>query len=194
MTSAISPVAFYQAGDLKPETVTGNLSPLFLGVRMECAQCHDHPFDKWTRRQFWQTAAFFASITPPEPGQSTPSQKPLSLRRQLEDPLDKTAYQARFLDDREPDWRVDADPRRAFAGWLTAPTTPTSRASPSTASGRSCSGSGWCTRSMISARTTSRATRRCSTTSPDCLSRRGITGPRAQRLRRLGHTRGTSTR
>ncbi len=124
LASAISPVAFCQAGDLKPETVTGNLSRLFLGVRMECAQCHDHPFDKWTRKQFWQTAAFFASVTPPEPGQSTTSQRPLSLRRQLEDPLDKMMYQARFLDDREPDWRVDADPRRAFAGWLTAPDNP----------------------------------------------------------------------
>src|SRR5262249_48755590 len=39
--STLSATAFYQAGDLKAETVTGNLSRLFLGFRMECAQCHD---------------------------------------------------------------------------------------------------------------------------------------------------------
>jgi len=31
---------------------------IFLGTRMECAQCHDHPFDKWTEKQFYEMAAF----------------------------------------------------------------------------------------------------------------------------------------
>ncbi len=30
-----------------------------LGVKIECAECHDHSFAKWTRQQFWETAAFF---------------------------------------------------------------------------------------------------------------------------------------
>lgn len=31
---------------------------VFLGTRIECAQCHNHPFDKWTQRQFYEMAAF----------------------------------------------------------------------------------------------------------------------------------------
>ena len=37
---------------------------LFLGVRLECAQCHDHPFARWKRSQFWEMAAFFANVQP----------------------------------------------------------------------------------------------------------------------------------
>jgi hypothetical protein len=35
-----------------------NTARIFLGTRMECAQCHNHPFDKWTQMQFYQMAAF----------------------------------------------------------------------------------------------------------------------------------------
>ena len=36
---------------------------VFLGVKIECAQCHAHPFAKWTKEQFWEFAAFY-SATP----------------------------------------------------------------------------------------------------------------------------------
>ena len=35
-----------------------NTVRIFLGTRMECAQCHDHPFDKWTEKQLFEMAAF----------------------------------------------------------------------------------------------------------------------------------------
>jgi hypothetical protein len=35
---------------------------VFLGVRMVCAQCHDHPFEKWTQNQYYQMAAFFSAV------------------------------------------------------------------------------------------------------------------------------------
>ncbi|MSR54494.1 MAG: DUF1553 domain-containing protein [Gemmataceae bacterium] len=39
--------------------LTGVVSQVFMGVRISCAQCHNHPFDTWTREQFYQLAAFF---------------------------------------------------------------------------------------------------------------------------------------
>lgn len=39
-----------------------NTMRIFLGTRMECAQCHDHPFDRWERRDFYELAAFFHGI------------------------------------------------------------------------------------------------------------------------------------
>ena len=54
-----NPAIFYRAKQNKVENVAANVSRLFLGVRLECAQCHDHPFAKWRRQDFWQFAAFF---------------------------------------------------------------------------------------------------------------------------------------
>jgi len=56
------PALFYTALQLKPEDLASSTSRIFCGVKIECAQCHDHPFDKWTRRDFWGYAAFFARL------------------------------------------------------------------------------------------------------------------------------------
>jgi hypothetical protein len=39
-----------------------NTVQVFLGTRVQCAQCHDHPFDKWTRREFFELAAYTNSV------------------------------------------------------------------------------------------------------------------------------------
>ena len=38
----------------------------FLGIRLNCAQCHDHPFVKWKQEEFWGMAAFFTQIQTPK--------------------------------------------------------------------------------------------------------------------------------
>ncbi|MEO6598130.1 MAG: DUF1549 domain-containing protein [Planctomycetota bacterium] len=45
-----------------PHDSMANTVRLFLGTRMECAQCHNHPFDVWTQKQFFEMAAFFGDI------------------------------------------------------------------------------------------------------------------------------------
>ena len=42
-----------------PERVAGRVARAFIGARIDCAQCHDHPFASWTRRDFQGLAAFF---------------------------------------------------------------------------------------------------------------------------------------
>ncbi|MEQ8785995.1 MAG: DUF1549 domain-containing protein [Pirellulaceae bacterium] len=55
-----APDTFLRANDYRAENLAANVARAYLGVNLECAQCHDHPFARWTRDQFWETAAFFA--------------------------------------------------------------------------------------------------------------------------------------
>ncbi len=50
---------FILGDDADPLAMASITSQVFLGVRIGCAQCHDHPFDVWTRRDFYDMAAFF---------------------------------------------------------------------------------------------------------------------------------------
>ncbi len=45
-----------------PEASMANTVRTFLGTRLECAQCHDHPFDKWTQREFYEMTAFAGGL------------------------------------------------------------------------------------------------------------------------------------
>jgi hypothetical protein len=58
----LGPALYYQANDVSPEKLAGSAAELFLGVRLDCAQCHDHPFADWSQRDFWGLAAFFARV------------------------------------------------------------------------------------------------------------------------------------
>jgi len=60
------PLLFYATLKLNPEEIAAKTSRVFLGSRMECAQCHDHPFDNnISQLDFWGFAAFFAQISRP---------------------------------------------------------------------------------------------------------------------------------
>jgi hypothetical protein len=51
-------IGYYMRDTRMPLDNFANTARIFLGTRIECAQCHDHPFDKWTQMQFYQMTAF----------------------------------------------------------------------------------------------------------------------------------------
>lgn len=52
-------VGFILGDNADPMALAGVTAQTFMGVRIACAQCHDHPFDKWTRKDFYGFAAYF---------------------------------------------------------------------------------------------------------------------------------------
>jgi hypothetical protein len=64
----IGPSLYFQAHDAAPEKIATSAAELFLGVKLHCAQCHDHPYADWKQREFWGFAAFFARTKPADAG------------------------------------------------------------------------------------------------------------------------------
>jgi hypothetical protein len=130
-----SPSAFYAFNEFKPENLAGAVARNFLGVKIECAQCHKHPFADWTQTQFWEFAAFFVSLSQmnpqpqfddkgnqiPPPAQPDQSNGP-KIQIPKKDPPEFA--RARFLSGKEPKWDGGQDPRKVLAEWITATDNP----------------------------------------------------------------------
>lgn len=110
--------AFVTVSESKPENLAANAARAFLGVNLDCAQCHNHPFAKWTRAQFWETAAFFA--TPTTATEDKPS------RLEIEIPGINKTVAAKFLTGAEkvPEDRGAATGAALLAKWMTAKDNP----------------------------------------------------------------------
>jgi hypothetical protein len=119
VTPAPTPRAFYQANEYKPENLAASASRLFLGINLDCAQCHNHPFAAWTQDQFWQFAAFFGGI---QTRGSTVAE--VFDRKEIKIAGTERLATAKFLDGREPVWQITSRPRALLADWLTSAKNP----------------------------------------------------------------------
>jgi hypothetical protein len=123
-TGQANPAGFYVAKDIKPENVAAATSRLFLGVRLECAQCHDHPFARWEKSQFWEYAAFFSGLKRQNQGDFAVAAQEAPEKREIALPGSERIVQARFLDGTEPKWKPREPTRKTLAEWVTSPKNP----------------------------------------------------------------------
>lgn len=120
----------YHAAD--PTNLAGETSRIFLGQQIGCAQCHDHPFDRWQRSQFHELAAFFArakSKLPWNDGGATvvsAADKGEYLMPDMADPRKKGSQMQPTVLDGDPlgKGKSDAERREQLAAWITAQENP----------------------------------------------------------------------
>jgi hypothetical protein len=125
MQGNLSPAAFIAVNEGKAENIAGASARVFMGVKIECAQCHKHPFAKWTKEQFWEYAAFFSgpnAFRQQQPGK----QKGPNFIAGREIPIPETdkVVKAKFLDGKEPKWGSFSDSRKVLAEWVTSKENP----------------------------------------------------------------------
>lgn len=97
--------------------VAENVAQVFLGTRIQCAQCHNHPFDRWTMSDYYQFAAFFSQIGR-KPGTDPREQIVFDSRGgEVQHPVTKAAMKPRFLGGDFPDTN-GRDRRKVVAAWL----------------------------------------------------------------------------
>ncbi len=115
------------------EQFVDDVSQVFLGQRLACANCHHHPYEKWSQDDYWGVAAFFARVafkTVPTPGQA--NQNPQNQKQVLYVKATGTVQNKRSgqpapmkpLDADPLTASSDEDPRAKFAEWLTNPRNP----------------------------------------------------------------------
>lgn len=126
------PLLFYSALKLDADQLAARTSRAFLGMRLECAQCHDHPFEPWTQSDFWSYAAFFAQISRPRgelENASTVMQVRDVNRGEVMMPYSDEAVPPRFLGTTEEvaltaDDAAASGRRQALSNWLTGSENP----------------------------------------------------------------------
>ena len=109
MTSG-GPALFFQTIGGKPETAASSVSRVFLGVRIGCAECHNHPFASWKQQDFWGMAAFFNGIK----GGVVADSSTTTIRPEN----GAVDYTATFLGSTETNIPRDKTPREALADWV----------------------------------------------------------------------------
>ncbi|MEZ6121729.1 MAG: DUF1549 and DUF1553 domain-containing protein [Planctomycetaceae bacterium] len=105
----------------EPKAFAADFSQLFTGVQIQCAECHNHPFDRWTMDDYYSFVSFFTGMKR-KPGVEPREQRiyydpAVAPARHL---IDQRPMPARTLGSVEP-VAHDGDPRRALAEWLTSP-------------------------------------------------------------------------
>jgi hypothetical protein len=113
----------------EPDEITTMVSQLFLGVRLECAKCHHHPFEKWGQDDFYSFAAYFARLGHKGTGLSPPISGGEEIihtadKGEVKHPLTEQVMPARPLFGTAPEIAADSDPREALAAWITAEDNP----------------------------------------------------------------------
>lgn len=119
-----NPAVNYFQMELDPLKVTENVAQVFMGMRIQCAQCHNHPFDRWTMSDYYGFEAFFMQIG----------------RKQTDDPQEVIIYNSKggearhfltqavmkpkFLGGDEPEIKPGQDRRRVLAEWIASPRNP----------------------------------------------------------------------
>lgn len=107
---AMQPAMFFQVVGGKPETAASSVSRIFLGTRIGCAECHDHPFASWKQSDFWGMAAFFNGVRDGAVG-DTATAKIRPMNSEVE-------YAAMFLGGEEARIADGQTPRQVLAEWM----------------------------------------------------------------------------
>ena len=112
------PVAWYKRVK-EPKQQIEDVAQLFLGVRMQCAQCHHHPFERWSQDDYYQLVAFFSQVG--RKPSATRGEDLIFHKRGIATAANmKTgvALKPGALGDAIPEIAADEDPRLKLADWM----------------------------------------------------------------------------
>ena len=119
------PAVLYRLFGKTQDELTDDTAQLFLGLRIQCARCHHHPFEKWSQDDYYGFASFFARVGR-KAGSNPLTPRIYTLARGMaRNPMSKKDQPPRALDGPElKDLGPRDDPRVALAAWMGRPENP----------------------------------------------------------------------
>lgn len=119
-----NPAAAYWRASREPTDATETTAQLFLGIRIQCAKCHNHPFERWSQDNYYGIAAAFAQIGR-KPG-PTPEDEIIFVQDggEVTQPRTGRTMPVHLLLEGDVEVPSGVDRREVFAEWLTAPDNP----------------------------------------------------------------------
>ena len=123
--AAINPPVIWYRQVNTLEAQVDDTSQLFLGVRLQCARCHHHPYERWGQEDYFGYAAFFSRIGRKAGPDSVTPRIFVLAQGEATDPSTGRSYQPRYLSSSEAvDLAPGADPRDSLVGWFRRPDNP----------------------------------------------------------------------
>jgi hypothetical protein len=115
----------YFLANATPDKLTDNATRMFLGVQLQCAQCHNHPFTDWKQDAYWGMAAFFTKVriegNPRQAGQQRNGVRisESGRGRPIRLPVSAKRLPPKFLQGEQPKLSSREEYRPVLADWMT---------------------------------------------------------------------------
>lgn len=119
-----NPAANYWRASREPDDAVESTAQLFMGIRIQCAKCHNHPFERWSQDDYYGTAAAFARIGRKNGLRDNEEIIYVERSGEIKQPRTGQTMQVRLLEEADVDVPAGTDRREVFAEWLTRPDNP----------------------------------------------------------------------
>ncbi|MDX1948738.1 MAG: DUF1549 and DUF1553 domain-containing protein [Pirellulaceae bacterium] len=115
---------YWQSRDDQLHTVTADTAQLFLGLRLQCARCHHHPYERFSQEDYYGLAGFFTRLGRKSFGEPPPYFSASQVSTGEKNPLTGKAPEPKYIDGEYAKFTPEEDPRHALVDWMAKPENP----------------------------------------------------------------------
>jgi hypothetical protein len=115
---------FWQSRDDQLHQVTADTAQVFLGLRLQCAKCHHHPYERFTQDDYYGLAGFFTRLGRKSFGEPPPYFTSPNVTIGERHPVTGQQIEPKYLDGAVAKFTAEEDPRHALVDWMAKPENP----------------------------------------------------------------------
>lgn len=115
---------FWQSRDDQLHQVTADTAQVFLGLRLQCAKCHHHPYERFTQDDYYGLAGFYTRLGRKSFGEPPPYFTSPNVTLGERHPITGKQIEPKYLDGDVARFTAEEDPRHALVDWMARPENP----------------------------------------------------------------------